>query len=68
MQQTAPGRHTATHATHAARQLAMAMRAAGFDFPHIQPGLLPDGSAGVELGVIPDAFAARFAEWIEERA
>lgn len=68
MHQSPTGLTPAGHATHAVRQLANALKTAGFELPFAKAVLLPDGSAGVELGAFPAAFAARLAEWIEERA
>jgi hypothetical protein len=59
--------HPVTDATDTARQLASALTALAVELPDIRPCLLPDGTAGVDLGTIPAAHAARFAERLRER-
>lgn len=68
MRQTARGPVAGGQGNDAGWRLASALDAAGFEHPLPRTVFLSDGSVGVELAPLPVAFAARLAEWIEERA
>lgn len=65
---TAMVRHSISDAADTARRLAAAFDVAGLQLPDVAPVLLPDGGAGVRIGPVPAALAARLAERLEEWA